>query len=208
MLIEIERVTAFYAQELAIDSGSIAVVGANDLAVANAKRCFAAIGAVRANRAHMFHLPGARLIAVSSRGQTAHGTDVDTCSAFIAFQVIAAIGDNLRSYAAISHAERTDAKPFAADSYAAIAQDTARRVIKHDRRPLLFVDVYFLFAETALPRAIAEDHVLQLAFAALIADRTIERMIGQQKLESSFACLANLCGIGVGDHTRRSWQRT
>ena len=52
--------------------------------------------------------------------------------------------------------------------------------------------MYFLFAETALARPIAEDHVLQFAFPALVTDRTIERVIRQQKFESSFACLTDL----------------
>src|SRR4051794_592196 len=109
MLIEIERVTAFYAQELAVDSGSIAVVGANDFAIANAESCFAAVRAMRANRAYMLHFPGAGLIAIGSRSQGPDRADIDTSTAFIAFQVIAAIGDNLGGHAAISHAEGTDA---------------------------------------------------------------------------------------------------
>src|SRR5690242_17956800 len=106
--------------------------------------------------------------------------------------MIAAIGNDFRGNATIANAESAHTKPFAADPHAAVAEDAARCVIKDDRRPLLLVDMNFLFTETALPRPVAKNHVLQLAFAALVANRTIERMVGQQEFESTFARLPDL----------------
>jgi len=54
--------------------------------------------------------------------------------------------------------------------------------------------------EAALTGAIAEDHVLQFALAALIANRAIQRMIGQQEFERSLARLLHEVGIGAHHH--------
>ncbi len=52
--------------------------------------------------------------------------------------------------------------------------------------------VQLLFGEAAFARAVAEDHVLQFALAALVADRAIERMIGEQEFEHVLARLVHL----------------
>ena len=80
--------------------------------------------------------------------------------------------------------------PFVAHAHAAVAQDAARRVEVHHRRPLLLVHVNLALGEAALARAVAEHHVLEFALAALVAHRAIERMIGQQELERALAGLA------------------
>ena len=114
--------------------------------------------------------------------------------------MIALAGSDLADHAAIHDAERADAHAFIADTNAAVAEDTSRRIEEHDRRKLLFVDVVLHFREPALAGAVREHHVLQFALAALVADRAIERMIGQQQLEHRFASLLDDGGIGADDH--------
>src|SRR5437773_4561623 len=99
MMVEIECIAALDAQELAIDTGLIAVIGANDLVVADAERDLAAIRAVRADRARVLHLPGPRLITIRAAGQRADRADVDAHAAFVALEVIFMVGRDLRKRA-------------------------------------------------------------------------------------------------------------
>ena len=55
-----------------------------------------------------------------------------------------------------------------------------------------------LFVE-ALARAVLEGHVLQLALAALVADRAIERMVAEQQFNRRLARLRDLVGLGDED---------
>ena len=56
------------------------------------------------------------------------------------------------------------------------------------------------FDEAAVVRAVAEDHVLQFAFAALVAHRAIQRMIGEQKFEHGLARFVHLRRVGAHHH--------
>ena len=91
---EIEAVAAFYAQELAVDAGVVAIVAANDFVVADAQSGAAAVGAMRADGADVVHFPGPRLVSIHPAGERAHGADVDAGSAFVAFQMIVMIGND------------------------------------------------------------------------------------------------------------------
>ena len=68
---------------------------------------------------------------------------------------------------------------------AAVAQDAALAVEEHevaDRDRLL--EVALLLDVAALARAVAERLVLQRALAALVADRAVERVVGEQQLDA------------------------
>src|SRR5579883_1055857 len=169
MLDEIEPVAALDAKELAVDPAAVAVVAAHDLAVAHAERRPAAVAAMRADRADVLHFPRTRLIAVNPAGQRADRTDVDAGPALVAFQMIVMIRNDLRDHAAVRDPERVHAHAFIADAHAAIAKNAARRVKEHHRRPLLFGCMDLALREPAFARAVTEHHVLQFAFAALVA---------------------------------------
>ena len=187
MLDEIESVAALDAQKFAVDAAAVAIVAANDLVVADAQRGAAAVGAMRADGADVLHFPGPRLITINAAGERAHRTDVDAGAALVAFQMIVMVGNDLGDHAAVGHAQRLHAHAFIADPHAAVAQNAARRVEEHHRRPLLFVGVDLALDEAAFARSVAEHHVLQFALAALVAHRAIQRMIGQQELERPLA---------------------
>ncbi len=204
---EIRRVPAFDAQKLAVDARLVAIVAADDFVVANAQRGLAAIGAMRADGADVLHLPGARLIPIRAAGERAHRANVDAHAAFVAFQMIEMVGLDHRHRAAIAHAQRLHAHALVADAHAAITQDAARLVVKHNRRPLLFVRMQLLLQEPALAHPVAEGHVLQFALAALVAHRAIQRMVGQQKFQRALARLVHLRRIGVDHHAFGHRQR-
>jgi hypothetical protein len=92
---EVESVAALHAQELAVDSGMIAVISTNDRVVSNSERGLAAIAAMRADRADVLHLPGPGLVPVSPTRERANGTDIDAHSALIALQVIVVVRNDL-----------------------------------------------------------------------------------------------------------------
>src|ERR1035438_5560669 len=62
-----------------------------------------------------------------------------------------------------------------------------------------------LFHEPAFAGAVAEGHVLQLAFAALVTDRAIQRMIGEQEFDGPFTRLAHCRRFGAHHHALGHW---
>src|SRR3984957_3503007 len=63
------------------------------------------------------------------------------------------------------------------------------------------------FVETAMVEPVAKSHVLQFAFAALIAYRTIQRMVRKQKLDHVLARFVNLRCVGFYNHAFHRHQR-
>src|SRR4051812_25024376 len=130
-----------------------------------------------ADRPHVVHLPRPGLVAINAGSKRSHRADVDTGTTFVAFQMIPVRRGDLTDYAAVDNAQRSDAITFTADTNTAIAKNAAGRVEEYDRRELLFIDVILEFGKAAFARAVPENHVLQLTFAALIANRAIQRVI-------------------------------
>ena len=54
--------------------------------------------------------------------------------------------------------------------------------------------------ELRLRGAVGECHVLKFAFAAGIADRTVERMIPEQQFDHRLASLTHFITVGRDDH--------
>src|SRR5579863_5249393 len=141
---EIAGVPPLDAQEFAVEARAVAIVAADDFVIANAQRGLAAVGAVRANGPDVFHLPGPRLIPIRAAGERAHRTDIDAHPALVAFQVIEMIGLDDRNRPSIAHAQRFHAHAFVADPNAAVTQNAAWFIVKHNGRPLFFVRMQLL----------------------------------------------------------------
>src|SRR3981081_2453650 len=120
MMRKVESVAALDAQEIAIDPALVAVVTADDLragvAAAHAERRLASVPAVGADRAHMFHLPRTRLVAIGARSKRADRADVDAHPALFAVEMIFLIRRDDRTHAAILDAERPHVHAFSADA--------------------------------------------------------------------------------------------
>src|SRR4051794_14932532 len=65
----------------------------------------------------------------------------------------------------------------------------------------------FQFGKPALTGAVPEDHVLQLALAAFVANGAIQRVIREQHFEHALASLHNLRRICFDYHSLRDRQR-
>src|SRR5579871_2178145 len=113
-----------------------------------------------ADGAYVLHLPGTSLVAVCAGGQGSDGADVDAHAALFAVQVVAFVGRDHRSRAAVLHAESPNVHAFAASAHTAVAQDAPGTIEENDGRPLLFFLVKLAFHIARLGRAILERHVL------------------------------------------------
>src|SRR4029077_11647115 len=183
MIREVEPKSSLAAQKLAIDAGMVAIVGAQNFIVAYAQRRLASVRAMRARISHVSHFPRARLIAVSTAGESADRANVNAHAAFFAGEFTRLVWENHGLHTARPDAQRLHVHAFIADAHAAEAEDAARRVVINERRPLLFRVMQLFFREAAVVKTIAEGHVLQLALAALVAHRAIERMIREQEFD-------------------------
>ena len=155
----------------------------------------------------MVHLPRPRLVAIRSTCQRAHRAHVDAHAALLAVQMREVVRRELRRHirhdnrrrAAIFHRQREDIHPFAARPHAAVAQDAAWPVEVHHGRPLLLFAMVLRLGVKAVRCAILESHVLQLALAACIAHRAVQRMVAQQQLQRGLARLDHLRRVGEED---------
>src|SRR5438552_18756415 len=92
------------------------------------------------------------------------------------------VGSDDGGCAAVLDAEREDVHALAAHPDAAVTQNAAWAVEVDHRRPLLLFAVVLGFGVEAVGGAVLEGHVLQLALAAGVADRAVERSVAEQTL--------------------------
>src|SRR5258708_567106 len=207
MIHEIESVTAFDTEEVAIDPALVAVVAAHDvhprIGPAAPERGVAAVATVRGDRADVMHSAGARVVAIRSRSKRADRANINAHAALFAIEVVAFIGCDDRSCAAVLNAESANVHAFRANPHAAVAENAARTVKEHDRRPLLLFLVQLTFHVTRFRRAVFEGHVLQFALTASIAYLAIQRMMAEQQLDHGFAGLLNFVRFCSDNHSVR-----
>src|SRR5262249_47402578 len=101
------------------------------------------------------------------------------------------IARDLQVLAASDGAELRHAGNFGGEADAARALDAAVHRRLHQRTEILVLDGAFVLLEAAGVDAIRHGLVLQVAFAPLVADRAVERMIDQQELHHPLARLAH-----------------
>ena len=201
---EVESVAALDAEEIVIDPALVAIVAADDfhagVATAYAQRGLASVPAVRADRAHVVHFPRTRLVAIGAGSKRTDRADVDAHAALFAVEMVFLIGCDDRTYAAVLHAQSPNVHALAADAHAAVAQDAARTVEVHHRRPLLFFLVVLSLREFRFGGAVGKRHVLQFAFAASVTHRAIQRMVAEHQLQHCLPCLAHLVAVSRNNH--------
>ena len=204
MVREVEGVATLDAKKVVVDAALVAIVAADDLhariATPDAQRGLAAVATVVADCADVVHLPGTGLVAIRSRGERADRADIDAHAAFFALEVIFLVGGDDGVHTAVLHTERPDVHGFAAHAHAAVAQDAARTVEVHHRRPLLLVLVVLGLHEFRFGGAVGERHVLQFALAAGIADGAIQRMVAEEQFNHRLARLDDFFIVGGDDH--------
>src|SRR5579864_1624706 len=132
MVGKIERVTAFNAEEVAIDPALVAIVAAHNLhacvGTPRAERRLTAIAAVCASCGYVLHLPGACFVAIRAGSECAHGADIDAHAAFFALEMVFLVRNNGRNYAPVVHSKPPNVHAFAANADAAVAKNATRSI--------------------------------------------------------------------------------
>ena len=86
--------------------------------------------------------------------------------------------------------------------------DAAVHAGRDQRAEILVADRPLVFLEAAAIEAVGHRLILQIALAALVADRTVERVIDQQELHHPLLCLDRLWRFGENHHPVSRRHRT
>src|SRR5690606_31765552 len=109
-------------------------------------------------------------------------------------------GADLHPFAAARRAEFLDAGNVLPEAHAARAMDAARHVGRDERPDVLVLDDTLAFAEARNVPPATHRAILQLALAALVADRTVERVVDQQEFHRRLLAGGRLRRIGADLH--------
>src|SRR4029453_18664477 len=118
--------------------------------------------------------------------ERADRAQVDDVAGQLVIHAILDPGADLHPFAATGRTELLQPGNFGGEPHAARAVDAARHVGGDERAEVLVLDRALALVEARGRRAETEREVLQLALAALVADRAIERMVDQEELHRRF----------------------
>jgi len=155
---------------------------------------------VRGNRGRLGHFPGTRLEAERPRSERTDRAHIDNVTGQFGFDVVLDIGADLDVFAATHAAHLLVTGHVLQEAYAAGAVYAARHVRGDQRAEVLVLHHAFLFGETRHAAAVLQRQVLQLALAALVADRAIQRVVDEQKLHHRALRRLGVVGTGVDLH--------
>ena len=133
--------------------------------------------------------------------QRADRAEVDDIALQLRGHRVFEIGGDLHVLAAADGAEVGGAGDFRGEADAARALDAAVHRRLDERADILVLDRALVLGEARRVDAVGHRLVLQVALAALVADRAIQRMVDEQELHHAFARL--LHHRRLGEHRRR-----
>src|SRR5947209_11219521 len=157
----------------------------NDLAVvAHGELDVALAWAERADRSRVLDVPRASAEAVRRRGQRADGAELDDVAAERRDVRPPVVRADVRVVGALEEDQLVVLGDLLGEAHAAVAEDAAFAVDRHERRELERLDEMSLRLDVArAARPPPERDVLERALAALVADRAVERMVDEQELD-------------------------
>ena len=136
-------------------------------------------------------LPGSGFERIRLRRQRPNRTQIDHVAAQFAGEKFFHVGPNLHIRPATGGAQICDPRDFVCKSDATGTMNASSHDRFHQRAYIFVFDRAFsdenIVSEPAPIRAERHRLVLKIAFAALVANRTIQRMIHQQKFHYAFA---------------------
>ncbi len=154
------------------------------------------------DRLGLGQLPGPRREGIRLGGERADRAEIDHVALQLRGHRLLEIGGDLHVLAAADGAELGHAGDFGGKADAARALDAARHDGLDQRADIFVLDRALVLLIAAGVDAIGHRLVLQIAFAALIANRTIERMVDQQEFHHAFARLLHHRRLGADDFGR------
>src|ERR1700730_5024663 len=129
---------------------------------------------------------------IGLRGQGADRAPIDNVGRELGAECSFDISADLHILAAPGSAELLDPGDFGQEANAARAVDAAVHAGLDQRTKILVVDGPLVLLEPAAVEPVSHRLVLQIAFTALIADRTVERMVDQQEFHDALLRLDRL----------------
>src|SRR5690606_4310921 len=136
-------------------------------------------------------------------GQCADRAHVDDVAGNLAGERLADPGADLEILGAPHAAEFVRTGDLAHDPDAARTLDATRHLGRHERAEVLVRDHALALDEARNRTPVAERQILQLAFATLVADRAIERMVYEQELHDVALRRQRARGLGGDLHAIR-----
>ncbi len=154
-----------------------------------------------AGRFGVGEVPGPRLEPVGGRGERAHRADLHGVAREVRRELVVGERVDLGGVAPVQEMDQRVAGDLLGEPGAPVAQDAALTVEQHQLRHvdrLLLVPL--LLDVPALARTVRHRLVLQRAFPALVAHRTVQRVVDQQELEHALLGLDDGFGRGLDRH--------
>ena len=148
------------------------------------------------NRIGLAKLPRSCLEFIRSRRQRANGAKIDDIALQFRGHCLVEIGGDFHILATARGAQFLNPAHFGSEADAAGALDAAGHLGLHQRADVFIFDGALVFHEAVVGFAIGHGLVLQIAFAALIANRAIQRVVDKQEFHDAFAGLLHLRGAG------------
>jgi len=162
----------------------------------------AAIGTLRAHTPGSLEVPGAGDEAVLAVGERAHRADLGEVALEGGAQRPAVEGRHRGLHPALLEDDLLLAGDLVVVAHAAPAEDTALLVeLDAVRQRHRLVEVHLVGDRH--PRrlgTVADGEVLEVALAAAVADRAVERVVEEQELEHTLTRLRHRVGLGVDHH--------
>ena len=149
----------------------------------------------------MLHeLPGPAAVAGRLGGQRANRAEINDVAGQFRNHAVGHIGADFHVLAAPGRAQLAQPGDLLAEPHATGAMNAAGHVGRDQRPDVLFLDHPLALDELRYAGAVTHRQVLQLALAALIADRTVQRVVDQQELHGAFLRGQRLGRPGVNLH--------
>ena len=171
--------------------------GTHHLALANVEPDVGADRIHDVDSRHAAKLPRAHLEDLRLLQKRADRADVREIARELARDRALEIGGDLAVLAAIKHADFRHAGDLIREADAARALDAARHRGLDDRPHIFVVDGTLVLLVAGEAAAIGYRLVLKIAFAALVADRAVERMVDEQEFHHPFARLLHHRRVGT-----------
>ena len=134
------------------------------------------------------------------RGERADGTEIDDIAREFGRKAAFDRAGDLHVLAAIQPAELRRARHFVHEAHAARAVDAASHDGGDEGAEILVRHGALVLVVASPVAAVGERLVLQIAFAALVADGAVERMVDEQELHDAFPGAAHQRAVGAHLH--------
>ena len=133
--------------------------------------------------------PGPRAVLIRLGGQRPHRTQINNVALQFRAHRRFEIGRDFHILAAPDGTQIAHTGHFLGEAHTARAMDAARHGGFHQGADALVFDSPLVLAVAGMIATVSHGLILQIAFAALVADRAIQRMVDQQEFHDALAGL-------------------